>query len=313
MAVDFSSKIKRVLYQSRFCEQENFDVVISGSTDVLEHTDERKSFRISSRNLDKIETIYHSKRHLCFDRTFCERSNVWTVCARIQVKGESQIRPSFRIYLDKTDQWINVIQVPDDRTRFSACSFMKNIYVFGGCTVELIFKSCYKYDTKSSKWKVTANMNDFRQNAACTVFQGKIVLTGGWDGDKRIGLSSVEAYDCYENKWDLLPCMINKRSLHGSVCMGNKLFVIGGNYNATCEVFDSSSMKFSSIKQLERNCYYSVSAVSVGGKILIFCSYDRGGKGRVYTYFVDGNELHCEGNYFLEFQRGVGFSKLFIV
>ena len=81
-------------------------------------------------------------------------------------------------------------------------------------------------------------MNDCRHDANCTLYGGKIVLTGGFD--EVSVLKSVEAYDYYENKWDSFPCMINKRYLHGAVCMGNKLFVIGGEYNATCEVVDSS-------------------------------------------------------------------------
>ena len=147
MAVSFSSKTTRILYQNRFCEQENFDVIVSGSTNVLE----RESLRLNSRNFDKIETIYNSKTHSSSDRTICERSNVWTVCSRLDVKGVSERRSSFRIYIDKTDQWVNVVQIPDCRGNFSACSFMKNIYVFGGFAEKRAIKSCYKYDTKRSK------------------------------------------------------------------------------------------------------------------------------------------------------------------
>ena len=226
MSVNFLSKITRVLYQNRFCEQEDFDIVISGSTNVLKHSEERISFRISSRSFDKIETIYNSKRHSYCDRTFCERSNVWTVCSRVPNHGKSDLRPSFkfvdsyRIYLDKTDQWINVVQTPDDRSDFNACSFMKNIYVFGGFSKTICLKSSYTYDTKKSKWMLLASMNKFRQFAACTVFKGKIVLTGGYDGVNEVSLRSVEAYDYYEKKLDFLPRMINRRSLHGAVCMG---------------------------------------------------------------------------------------------
>ena len=155
---------------------------------------------------------------------------------------------------------------------------MKNIYVFGGFTRKVSLKYCYKYNTKRSKWIFIASMNEYRQNAACTVYKGKIILTGGYDGDNDLVLSSVEAYDCYENKWDFLPSMINKRCLHGAVCMGNKLFVIGGDSNTSCEVFDSSSMKFTSIKQLERSCFEYISAVSIGDEILIFGSGYRAGK-----------------------------------
>ena len=76
--------------------------------------------------------------------------------------------------------------------------------------------------------------------------------------------------------------MINKRSQHGAVCIGNKMFVIGGRNNSTCEVYDSSSKKFSCIKQLELSCFESVSAVPLGGKLLVFCS----GKGSINQDFL---------------------------
>ena len=85
MAVDFSSKITRVLYQNRFCEQEEFDVIVSGTKYVLKRSEERKSLIVSSQDFDKIQTIYQSKRHSYCDRTICERSNVWTVCSRTPV------------------------------------------------------------------------------------------------------------------------------------------------------------------------------------------------------------------------------------
>ena len=162
MSVKFCSKITRVLYQNRFCEQKEFDFIVSGTTDVFKHSEERTSLRISLPNFDKIERIYFSKRHSYCDRTVCERSNVWTVCSRLPSRGKSQLRDkykfvdSYKIYLDKTDQWINVIQTPDDKNSFNACSFMKNIHVFGGFIEENknCLKSCYKYDTKRSKWKV---------------------------------------------------------------------------------------------------------------------------------------------------------------
>ena len=67
--------------------------------------------------------------------------------------------------------------------------------------------------------------------------------------------------------------MINKRSHHGSLSMGNKMFVIGGVYNNTCEVFDSISRKFTAIKEIkgvdmDRLNYLRL--VSIGNKIFVF-------------------------------------------
>ena len=41
-------------------------------------------------------------------------------------------------------------------------------------------------------------------------------------------LKSVETYDYYEDKWTYLADMIEKRSDHAVVSIGNKTFVIGG-------------------------------------------------------------------------------------
>ena len=41
-------------------------------------------------------------------------------------------------------------------------------------------------------------------------------------------LKSVETYDYYEDKWTYLADMIEQRSDHAAVSIGNKTFVIGG-------------------------------------------------------------------------------------
>ena len=43
MAVDFSSKIVQTLYQSRFFEQKDFEIIIFGNTYVLKHSEEKKT------------------------------------------------------------------------------------------------------------------------------------------------------------------------------------------------------------------------------------------------------------------------------
>ena len=109
MAFDFSSKLTRVLYQNRFCEQEELDVIVSWTTDVFKHSEKRTSLRICLPNFDKIETIYFSKRHHYCERTVCERSNVWTIYSRLLNLGESQLPDKYkiidscRIYLGKSD------------------------------------------------------------------------------------------------------------------------------------------------------------------------------------------------------------------
>ena len=113
---------------------------------------------------------------------------------------------------------------------------MRSLYIFGGEINQS--GSCLKYDTKTSQWSYIAEINIHQRYAACTVFEGKIVVSSGI-----YNLKSVEAYDFHENKWSFLPDMIQKKYCHGSVGLGNKLFVIG----YTSEVFDSLSRVFTEI------------------------------------------------------------------
>ena len=90
-----------------------------------------------------------------------------------------------------------------------------------------------------------------RIDAACTIFEGKIVVTGGLcssPSSTSVEASSVEAYDHHVNKWNYLPNMLEKRCGHLSVSMGNKMFVISKYLSQNCEVFDSVSRKFTIIK-----------------------------------------------------------------
>ena len=107
------------------------------------------------------------------------------------------------------------------------------------------------YNTKMDKWIQKADISMNRLFLACTLFEGKIVVSGGMSDFEDI--KSVEAYDYYENKWTYLPDMIEGRCVHASVSMGNKMFVIGGSDTSSYEVFDSYSRKFTSIKSLRVN------------------------------------------------------------
>ena len=60
-------------------------------------------------------------------------------------------------------------------------------------------------------WNKIADLNVARDCAACTVFEGKIVVTGGKSSWYQ--LRSVEAYDYKEKKWTFLPDMIEKESI----------------------------------------------------------------------------------------------------
>ena len=56
---------------------------------------------------------------------------------------------------------------------------MKEFYVLGGFHRAIIKKSCLVYNFSYKRWRYKENMNIKRIRAACTVFEGKIVMSGG--------------------------------------------------------------------------------------------------------------------------------------
>ena len=105
----------------------------------------------------------------------------------------------------KSGNWKSTTQFLNMRYDFSVCSFKQNLFVIGGnYNYKRLLSSCLKYDVKLNKWSNIANMNENRTELACTVFDGKIVISGG---SKLVeieyfeDLKSVEAYDYLENMW----------------------------------------------------------------------------------------------------------------
>ena len=88
---------------------------------------------------------------------------------------------------------------------------MQNLFVIGGKYSGRYDTSCMFYDKQRNVWTSIADMMEGRENAACTVFEGKIVVSGGyWEKeipDKFVSrfsctiFETVQAYDFHENKW----------------------------------------------------------------------------------------------------------------
>jgi len=76
-----------------------------------------------------------------------------------------------------------------------------------------------------------------RFGSSGTVLNGKLVVTGGFDGIEY--LNSVEEFDCTTKQWQMLPPMLTKRVEHASTVMNGKLYVVGGmNANGLCRMVE---------------------------------------------------------------------------
>ena len=110
-----------------------------------------------------------------------------------------------------------------EQSNYCIIFFMGELYLIGGFVSNKgkYLTLCYTFHIMKNIWNAIADLNVARVFAACTVFEGEIVVT--WGENNSYDLKSVEAYDYYENKWTYLPDMIKERFHHAVVSMGNKL------------------------------------------------------------------------------------------
>ena len=242
--------VPSVLYQNRFCSQEKFDIIASLSS--------RKLVKLHYPSFNRIDPILTYE-----NSSYCSvvtSSDVYTFCEqddfnifRYEGKECEKMRYNKKVVL------------PEKAVIQFACSFMKYLFVYVESLDKYNATYCLMYNIKTLQWTYIANWNSYREQAACVIFEGKIVVSGG-------NTCTVESYDYYGDNWTYLPDMIEPRYNHGVVSMGNKMFVIGGYKNLSCEVFDSISRKFTYIKNMLVHLYdiKHVRVVGIDRKIILF-------------------------------------------
>ena len=181
---------------------------------------------------------------------------------------------SVEAFSKDTNSWEVVSTLPDNRKYFSACGFMGKIYIIGGAHNEIFdLYTCVVYDPKKGNWNEIANMNEARSYSHCTVFNGKVVVSGGSVYNnvfREPESNTVEYFDFCNNKWQFMSKMIRFRHQHQSIGIKNKLYLLGGARELSCEVFDmytktSTFLKKPSIS-IER---YNSSVLAIGNRILV--------------------------------------------
>ena len=161
------------------------------------------------------------------------RSTFEAVCLKGEVyvfggrNNANNLVKSVERYSFSTNIWKNNSNMFDERKNFCVCAFMNKIYIFGGLYIQNleVIDSCLQFDTKDNNLKTVSEMLETRCNAACVVFQGNAVVSGGINNDEH-KLNTVESYDVFADKWSSMPNMLKNKYLHNSVVIKDKLFVI---------------------------------------------------------------------------------------
>ena len=257
----------KVLYVNRYCNQDDFSFLVCGGKNKKREV----IYKLYGCDL-KPEKITYIPKALKKCKTAVINSNLFVLG---EYSNRSTYNKSVRKLFLKNKTWSSKAQLCLNKNPFCICSFKKNLYVIDATG------RFFVYNLKNDKWIQKNKTKQRRGYAACTVFEGKIVVTGNY-------LKSVEAYDYYENKWTYLPDMNKERSCHASVSMGNKLFVIGGYSNTSCEVFDSFSRNFTIVNAslIDTIKPFNFEAVCVGNKIVVFCMQLKYLETKVFMYDV---------------------------
>ena len=288
------NKKASVILTNRFCNQTNFNILVCGGC-LRNYNQELKNVcQIDGNNLETVNN---------FQPMIKERQLAEAVCLKgdVYVFGglDHRFRPIMSVekYSYSTNTWNIVAGMFDERKRFCACAFMKKIFIIGGCYLEdgthNVTNSCLQFNTKHNTWKEVSGMNEVRSTAACAVFEGNVIVAGGWNYYVNI-MSSVESYDVIADKWSAMPNMIKYRNGHSLVVVKNKLFVIGSIEDG-CELFDSTCKKFVDLKLPLIDSFFLTytdfsEVIAIGSKIIVFGS----NKNSVLCYDVEKDEWSQE-------------------
>jgi len=78
-------------------------------------------------------------------------------------------------------------------------------------------------------WEVLPNMQESRNGAAATTFEGQVLVSGGWENTYPQDIkASVELYDPTSRKWRIAPPMQIKRERHCCVAANQSVYACGG-------------------------------------------------------------------------------------
>jgi len=130
-------------------------------------------------------------------------------------------------YDPTTDTWQGLTPKPLAVADICAGVIGGKIYVPGGrlkdgSTTDLI----EIYDPRKDIWEKGGRLSYPLSAYACVVFEGKLLIFGGWNGKDYT--DQVLEYNPNQDMWKILPSLPSKRGYTGAAILGGKIYLIGG-------------------------------------------------------------------------------------
>ncbi len=174
-------------------------------------------------------------------------------------------------YSVSDNKWTQAAPMKDKRHYLSACTINDEyIYAFGGffgSTEQEINDSIEVYNSEANTWTMlTIRMkNPLWACSALAISPSEIILIGGKNTNRN---GEVQLFNVTSKTWRQLHSMNQLRVSHKSFHLQKegKIYVIGGDYDMTCEVYDIKENKWSFISsyntQLGNSLYSFSSAIA---------------------------------------------------
>ena len=137
MSSPFYKVRSTVLYEIRYCSQDEYNIVVCGGKD--ENWDVTNEVReIKGPDFQKFsEMTPMVKPRMIFINTAVVGSDLYVF------GGDRDKTCSFEIYSAKTKDW-KELKLPKPLKYYSVCSFMKSVYIIGGSEKDYSFEMRYQ-------------------------------------------------------------------------------------------------------------------------------------------------------------------------
>ena len=261
----------------RYCSQNMFSIMTCGGEEQEKRGDTvSEANKVWGGDLEKVEALSPMKKPRREFEAVCLKGEVYVFGG---FNDDVNLVKTVEKYSPPTNTWTEIAETTDSRKEFCACAFMDKVFFFGGSCGNDVTNSCLQFDTKQVNckdniWKEIAVMKEARYLAACAVFQGNIIVSGGLKNlNFYNSLRTVESYDVFADKWSSMPRMIRSRYYHKLSVVKDKLFVIGQGSDKNFEVFDNIGKQF---VVLESSLYiqWLNKSIAIGNKIIIILDDD---------------------------------------
>ena len=236
-------------YHSRYCGQQHFDLLVCGN--------KSSSIPFYQSNGNGFDEVLKYEND-------CNVLNKFVVLMNGVIYFlNDQYISSYSIFTNEH----SFLKKPPEYSISSAVAFMGKLFVLGIHEKRFVY---FKLENKD--WYYTNKKSEKTTNSSCTVFEGKIIVSGGFSS--HVDRKTVEAYDYFANEWSRMPDMLEARNNHASVSIRNKLYMINGFNKKSCEVYDSFTNQFVRIKKVSHIVYrwgaFRTQCVTMDNKLITF-------------------------------------------